>query len=79
MMMLVSSKIVVCPSCEGKGYTLERSGAYDDTVVPCSYCQGYRVVLEQITHNTVSGAPIMLKKENSAPKPTVIPLTKIEF
>lgn len=53
MSVILKRHLIVCPECQGKGKTLERTSGYDSDYVNCGYCQGQRVVEEQIIHNVV--------------------------
>ena len=49
-MTTVSKKYVVCPKCNGSGIEDKYIGDGKHTNITCSYCNGGRVVLEDIKH-----------------------------
>ncbi len=49
-MTTVSKKYVVCPKCNGSGLEDKYIGDGDHLNITCSYCNGGRVVLEDIKH-----------------------------
>jgi len=51
----VSLKIIICDKCGGKGWTYDRTGAYDGGFEPCGKCDGSGRLEEAVNRRIFKG------------------------